>query len=69
MAFTQDDLDAITEALSTGELRVTLPDGKSIQYRSISELQRQKRMIEAELNPSTKARRRGVRVLTSKGVC
>lgn len=69
MAFAQDDLDAITDALSTGELRVTLPDGKSIQYRSVSELQRQRRIIEEALNPPTRARRRGIRVLTTKGVC
>lgn len=48
MAFTKDDLDAINEAIASGELTVVV-DGKTLTYRSVAELLAAKRHICAEL--------------------
>lgn len=47
--FTKDDLDAINEAIASGEQTVKI-DGKEIVYRSITALQKARRMICRDLN-------------------
>lgn len=49
MAFTQDDLDTINRAISTGEKRVSFSD-RTIEYRDIHELLRARSEIEKELS-------------------
>lgn len=53
MAFTQADLDAVNAALASGELSVRASDGKQVTYRSVDELLRAKRVIEAEIAIAT----------------
>jgi len=47
--FTKDDLDAINEAIASGELTVKI-DGREVTYRSINELQKPRRLICRDLN-------------------
>ena len=69
MAFTQDDLTAINDAIATGELEVQFADGKRVRYRSINELMRAKQHIENSISTADgKAPRRGVRLNVNKGV-
>ncbi|MCF2827080.1 MULTISPECIES: phage head-tail joining protein [unclassified Pseudoalteromonas] len=44
MAFTQDDLDALDEAIASGELTVKI-NGREVTYRSMTELLHAKRYI------------------------
>uniref|UniRef100_A0AB39C9U6 Uncharacterized protein n=1 Tax=Aliivibrio phage vB_Alvi_H905 TaxID=3234039 RepID=A0AB39C9U6_9VIRU len=44
MAFSKDDIDALDEAIASGELSVKI-DGREITYRSMTELFRAKRHI------------------------
>lgn len=44
MAFTQDDIDALDEAIASGELSVKI-DGREVQYRSIDNLLKARRHI------------------------
>lgn len=48
MAYTTTQLAAIEAAIATGELTVTV-DGRSVTYRSVSDLLKAKRDIEAGL--------------------
>ena len=65
MAFTQQHLDELDEALATGELEVTFADGRKVRYRSIKELKEARRIVAEKL---TKKRRiRAVRMTTCKG--
>ena len=67
MAYTTDQLDALRKALATGERRVTFGD-KTVEYRSVEELQTAIREVEAALakeNATPLARQ--IRVTTSKG--
>ncbi|WP_027853843.1 phage head-tail joining protein [Marinobacterium litorale] len=69
MAFTQDDLDSIREAIASGEKSVTYADGKSVTYRSMAELHAAEARIEKALAAAENRRpRRGVRVNVSKGL-
>ena len=69
MAFTQDDLDAINEAIATGELEVQFADGKRVRYRSVEQLKQAKAHIQGEMNADAgKPPLRGVRLNVSKGV-
>jgi len=69
MAFTQDDLTAINDAIATGELEVQFADGKRVRYRSINELMRAKQHIQESLDAKGgKAPKRGVRLNVNKGV-
>ena len=69
MAFTTDDLDAINDAIATGELLVQFADGKRVQYRSVSDLIRAKQHIETSISSVSGVQpRRGVRVNVNKGV-
>ncbi len=53
MAFTQTDLDVIERAIATGELTVTFSDGRSVTYRSITELIKARDTIKAALSVSS----------------
>jgi hypothetical protein len=67
MTYTTTQLDALKKALATGERRVSFGD-KTVEYRSVEELQAAIRTVEAEIARSagTPAKRQ-IRVTTSKG--
>lgn len=68
MAFTQDDLDALDEAIASGELSVDFGDRKVV-YRSIEQLKSAKAHIESCMaKASGKRRPSSFRVNVSKGV-
>jgi hypothetical protein len=67
MTYTAADLEALQQALATGERRVTFAD-KTVEYRSVAELREAIRIVAAALlrdQGTTPARQ--VRVTTSKG--
>ena len=67
MAYTEEQLTALEAALAKGEKRVTFGD-KTVEYRSVEELQAAIRTVESELARSAGAtRKRQIRVTTSKG--
>ena len=67
MTYTTAQLDALKRALATGERRVTFGD-KTVEYRSVAELQAAIRMVEAELGRGPgNAGKRQIRVTTAKG--
>jgi hypothetical protein len=51
MAYTQAQLDALDAAIASGTM-VVMYDGKRIEYRSMDELVRARRIVAAGLNPS-----------------
>ncbi len=67
MTYTTTQLDALKRVLATGERRVSFAD-KTVEYRSVEELQAAIRTVESELARSAGAtRKRQIRVTTSKG--
>ena len=67
MSYTTDQLNALRQALATGERRVTFGD-KTVEYRSVEELQAAIREVEAALakeNATPLARQ--IRITTAKG--
>lgn len=71
MAFTTADLTAIDAAIASGELTVQQGD-RQVTYRSISDLERARRIVKAELDAqaNTSGVRRGaysVRFSTARG--
>ncbi|MBL0422472.1 hypothetical protein JI739_19145 [Ramlibacter sp. AW1] len=67
MPYTTAQLDALKRALATGERRVSFGD-KTVEYRSVDELQSAIRTVEAELARQTGAMpKRQIRLTTSKG--
>ena len=67
MAYTAQQLDALRQALATGERRVTFGD-KTVEYRSVEELQTAIREVEAALaKENATPLVRQIRVTTSKG--
>ncbi|RYU56356.1 hypothetical protein EWI61_14470 [Methylolobus aquaticus] len=67
MAYTNDQLDVLRKALATGERRVTFGD-KTVEYRSVEELQAAIREVEAALaKENATPLVRQIRVTTSKG--
>lgn len=69
MAFTQTDLDAVEEAIKSGELTVQYQDRRTT-YRSIGELLQVRQLIRQELglaNPSTGGARGARRFRTRTG--
>ncbi|AMO55638.1 hypothetical protein GZ77_09100 [Endozoicomonas montiporae] len=65
MAFTQQQLDDLDEAITAGELEVTFADGRKVRYRSIKELKEARRIVAQRL--AGKRRIRAVRMTTCKG--
>ena len=67
MAYTHEQLTTLKRALASGERRVSFND-KTVEYRSVEELQAAIRVVEAELlwdQGTPKARQ--VRITTRKG--
>jgi len=52
MNWTDSDLAAINAAIAAGEQLVRLPDGREVQYRSVTELLKARDQIQAELRGS-----------------
>ena len=66
MTYTPTQLDALKRALATGEHRVSFGD-KTVEYRSVEELQAAIRTVESELARSAGERRKcQIRVTTRK---
>lgn len=66
MSFTQADLTAIEEAISTGALEVQYTD-KRVRYRSLNDLLTLRDIMRRDLGLDTKRLRKKVAV-TSKGL-
>lgn len=67
MPYTQSDLDALKNALKSGVTRVSFTD-RSVEYRSIQEIERAIQIVSAELNQTKGvAQVRQVRVYARKG--
>ena len=67
MTYTPADLEALQQALATGERRVTFAD-KTVEYRSVAELQTAIRTVSAALTRGAgETPARQIRVTTSKG--
>ena len=67
MTYTNAQLKALRKALATGERRVSFGD-KTVEYRSVEELQAAIRTVEAEIARNAGASpKRQIRVTTAKG--
>ncbi|AUM00563.1 hypothetical protein B4966_10595 [Rhodocyclaceae bacterium] len=72
MAYTPADLDALQAALAKGERRVSFGD-KTVEYRSVEELQAAIRAVKRDLHEQAVATGlwpgapRQIRITTSKG--
>ena len=66
MSYTNAQLDALRKALATGERRVTFGD-KTVEYRSVAELQAAIRTVEADSARGSATSKRQIRVTTGKG--
>lgn len=65
MAYTQEQLDKLDEAISQGVTRVKYAD-KEVEYRSLSDMRQIRDLIKQELGLNTGLRR--VKVEYSKGL-
>lgn len=69
MAYTKSDIDRIDAAISGSELSVQFADGKRVQYRSLAELTKARRLIQSQLDAETGERPpRSFRVNVGKGL-
>ena len=66
MTYTTTQLEALKRALATGERRVSFGD-KTVEYRSVAELQAAIRSVEAEIARGKSTPKRQIRVTTAKG--
>lgn len=67
MTYTTTQLEALKRALASGERRVSFGD-KTLEYRSVEELQAAIRTVEAEIARNAGASpKRQIRVTTAKG--
>jgi len=67
VTYTATQLATLKQALATGERRVSFGD-KTVEYRSVEELQAAIRTVEAELARAAGTRaKRQIRVTTAKG--
>ena len=67
MTYTTTQLEVLKRALATGERRVSFGD-KTVEYRSVEELQAAIRTVEAEIARNAGASpKRQIRVTTAKG--
>jgi len=66
VSYSKTQLNALKKALATGERRVSFGD-KTVEYRSVTELQTAIRMVEAEIVRGKGASKRQIRVTTAKG--
>lgn len=67
MAFTQSQLDALKAAYASGTTRVTY-EGKTIEYRSLAEMEKVMAKIEAEVVGVEKTRVRRVLLSSRRGL-
>jgi hypothetical protein len=68
MTYTPEHLQALREALASGEHRVTY-EGKSIEYRSVADLKAAIAEVEATITRDSGApKSRQIRVITSKAL-
>lgn len=68
MSFTQDDLDNINGAIAGGELKVKI-NGREIEYRSMSELFKARKLILSHLGGRKRADPlKGVQTTIDRGV-
>lgn len=59
MAFSASDLEALEQAIATGELRVTV-DGRTVEYRSVADLVAAHRFAQRQLAAASRpSKRRG----------
>jgi hypothetical protein len=66
VSYSKTQLNALKKAMATGERRVSFGD-KTVEYRSVAELQTAIRMVEAEIVRGKGAAKRQIRVTTAKG--
>jgi hypothetical protein len=67
-SYTEQHLQALREALASGEHRVTY-DGKSVEYRSVVDLKAAIAEVESQIAPAAgKRKSRQIRISTSKGL-
>lgn len=67
MTYTTTQLEALKRALATGERRVSFGD-KTVEYRSVEEIQAAIRTVEGEIARNAGASpKRQIRVTTAKG--
>jgi hypothetical protein len=66
VSYTQTQLEALQRALATGEHRVSFGD-KTVEYRTVAELQAAIRTVEAEIARGSGTPKRQIRVTTAKG--
>lgn len=58
--WTQEDLDAVQQALASGEKSVTFADGRKLEYQNTGELLKLRTQIKSEIaanNPARPVRR------------
>lgn len=57
MALSQTDIDALEKALASGALRVSFPDGGTVEYRSVADLKQALDYAKATVNgtPTTQS--------------
>ena len=66
MGYTTAQLNTLKKALATGERRVSFGD-KTVEYRSVAELQAAIRSVEADIARGERTPKRQIRVTTAKG--
>jgi predicted GTPase len=67
-SYTEQHLQALREALASGEHRVTY-DGKSVEYRSVVDLKTAIAEVESQIARAAGRRKsRQIRITTSKGL-
>ena len=67
-SYTEQHLQALREALASGEHRVTY-DGKSVEYRSVVDLKAAIAEVESQIaRTAGKRKSRQIRISTSKGL-
>jgi predicted GTPase len=67
-SYTEQHLQALREALASGEHRVTY-DGKSVEYRSVVDLKAAIAEVESQIARAAGRRKsRQIRISTSKGL-
>jgi len=64
--YTTADLARLDKAIADGVLRVSMPNGESVEYRSIDDLRKARDHVAAKL--SGRRRRRAYGVYSSKGL-
>ncbi len=64
--YTESHRDALIEAIASGVLRVSY-DGRTVEYRSLTDLRAALREVEASLDPARRTVRQ-IRIIADKGL-